>query len=55
MAKNNIILNKIFTKATFNKLISENKCQPYSSIISDYLYDINLKNNYQIIKEKSKK
>ena len=51
MAKNNIILNKIFTKATFNKLISENKCQPYSSIISDYLYDINLKNNYQIIKE----
>ncbi|WP_195954694.1 sce7726 family protein [Clostridium tertium] len=51
MENNNIILNRIFTKTTFNSLIynKDNTC--YSTIVTRYLSDINKKSNKLIIRD----
>ncbi len=51
MENNNIILNRIFTKTTFNNLIynKDNAC--YLTIVRRYLSDINKKSNKLIISD----
>lgn len=51
MENNNIILNRIFTKTTFNNLIynKDNAC--YLKTVKRYLSDINKKNNKLIISD----
>lgn len=51
MQNNNIILNRIFTKTTFNNLIynKDNAC--YLTIVKRYLSDINKKSNKLIISD----
>ena len=47
---NNIILNRVFTKSTFNQLINEDKSDFYNHIIHRYLGNITLENNFEVIK-----
>lgn len=47
---NNIILNRVFTKSTFNQLVNEDKSDFYNHIIDRYLGNITLQNNFEVIK-----
>lgn len=54
-SSNHILLNRIFTRNTFKKLIDEHTEKAYNTVIRQYINDLENKNNQQIISELYKK
>ena len=48
---NNIILNRIFTKSTFNEILNNKKSDCYSNVIKTYLENFENKKNKELIKD----